>query len=144
MWATALQPDPSKKALFHTCRLVGADIKYRKSISVLSEQYETSYIFYVTLSFLCNIICYLISVFAFSLVTLFGAITYWRRGTRTKKGTLQQAKEDTSQQQRDTQLQVVKESTTKFQHTTNRTRILLNNYKVSNCTNAGVCRIADI
>ena len=29
--------------------------------------------------------------------------------------------EDSSQQQRDTQLQVVKESTTKFQHTTNRT-----------------------
>ena len=31
--------------------------------------------FYVTLSFLCNIICYLISVFAFSLVTLSGATT---------------------------------------------------------------------
>ena len=46
-----------------------------RSISVLSEQYETSYLFYVTLSFLCNIICYLISVFAFSLVTLPGATT---------------------------------------------------------------------
>ena len=42
-----------------------------RSISVLSEQYETSYLFYVTLSFLCNKICYLISVFVFSLVTLF-------------------------------------------------------------------------
>ena len=52
--------------------------------------------------------------------------------------------EDTSQQQRDTQLQVVEESTTKFQHTTNRTRFLLNNYKVSNCTNDGVCRIVEI
>ena len=39
------------------------------------EQYETSYLFYVTLSFLCNIICYLISVFVFSLVTLSGATT---------------------------------------------------------------------
>ena len=44
-----------------------------RSLSVLYEQYETSYLFYVTLSFLCNIICYLISVFAFSLVTLSGA-----------------------------------------------------------------------
>ena len=52
--------------------------------------------------------------------------------------------EDTSQQQRDTQLQVVKESTTKFQHTTNRTRFLLNNYKISNCTNDRECWIADI
>ena len=79
-------------------------------------------------------------MFVFSLVTLSGATTYWRWGTRMKKGTLQQAKhtgEDTSQQQ----LQVVKESTTKFQHTTNRTRFLLNNY---NCTNDGMCRIADI
>ena len=59
---------------------------------MLSEQYETSFLFYVTLSFLCNIICYLISVFVFSLVTLSGATTYWRQGTRTKKGTLQQAK----------------------------------------------------
>ena len=59
-------PDPPKKALGHKCLLGGVDIKYRRSISVLSEQYETSYIFYVTLSFLCNIICYLISVFAFS------------------------------------------------------------------------------
>ena len=63
-----------------------------RSLSVLYEQYETSYLFYVTLSFLCNIICYLTSVFAFLLVTLSGATTYWRRGTRTKKGTLQQAK----------------------------------------------------
>ena len=46
-----------------------------RSISVFSEQYETSYLFYVTLSFLCNIICYLISLFAFSLVTLSGATT---------------------------------------------------------------------
>ena len=37
---------------------------------LLYEQYETSYLFYITLSFLCNIICYLISVFVFSLVTL--------------------------------------------------------------------------
>ncbi len=63
-----------------------------RSISVLSKQYKTSYLFYVTLSFLCDIICYLISVFVFSLETLFGATTYWRRGTQTKKGTLQQAK----------------------------------------------------
>ena len=44
-----------------------------RSISVLSEQYETSNLFYVTLSFLCYIICYLISMFVFSLVTLSGA-----------------------------------------------------------------------
>ena len=46
-----------------------------RSLSVLYEQYETSYLFYVTLSFLCNIICYLISVFAFSLVTFSRATT---------------------------------------------------------------------
>ena len=45
----------------------------RQSNIVLSERYETSYLFYATLSFWCNIICYLISVFAFSLVTLSGA-----------------------------------------------------------------------
>ena len=42
---------------------------------MLYEQYETSYLFYVILSFLCNIICYLISVFVFSLVTLSVATT---------------------------------------------------------------------
>ena len=131
VWAPALHSDPPKKALCHTCLLGGASIKYHRSISVLSEQYETSHLFYVTVSFLCNIICYLISVFAFSFVTLSGVTTYWWRGTRTKKGTLQQAKgvndtgKDTSQQQRDTQLQVVKESTTKFQHTTNWTRFFV-------------------
>ena len=45
-----------------------------RSLSVLYEQYET-YFFFVTLSFLCNIICYLISVFVFSLVTLSGVTT---------------------------------------------------------------------
>ena len=45
-------------------------------ISMLSQQYESSYLFYVTLSFLCNIICYLISVFAFSLVTLSGSTNF--------------------------------------------------------------------
>ena len=45
---------------------------------MLPEQYETSYLFYVTLSFLCNIICYLISVFVFSFVTLSGATTYMK------------------------------------------------------------------
>ena len=64
-----------KKALCHTCSLGGVVIKYRRSLSVLSELYETSYLFYVTLSFLCNIICFLISVLVFSLVTLFGATT---------------------------------------------------------------------
>ena len=41
--------------------------RYQKSrsLSVLYEQYETFYLFYVTLSFLCNIICYLISVLVF-------------------------------------------------------------------------------
>ena len=48
-----------------------------RSISVLSEQFETSYFFDVTLSFLCNIICYQISVFVFLLVTISGATTYW-------------------------------------------------------------------
>ena len=60
-----------KKALCHTCPLGGTS----RSISVLSDQYETSYLFYANLSFLCNIICYLISVFAFSLVTFSGATT---------------------------------------------------------------------
>ena len=45
------------------------------SVSVLTEQNGTSYLFYVTSSFLCNIICYLISVFVFSLVTLSGDTT---------------------------------------------------------------------
>ena len=66
---------PAPEALCHTCPLGEASNKYRRSIPVLSEQYETSYLFYVTLSFLCNIICYLISVFAFSLVTLSEATT---------------------------------------------------------------------
>ena len=64
-----------KKALCHTCPLGGASNKYRRSISVLSEQYETSYLFYVTLSFLCSIIGYLIPVFVFPLVTLSAAAT---------------------------------------------------------------------
>ena len=52
-----------------------------RSQSVFYEQYETSYLFYVTLSFSCNIICYLISAFsllkyiAFTLVTPSGAAT---------------------------------------------------------------------
>ena len=73
VWAPTLPRTHQKKALCHTCLLGGASNKYRRSISVLFEQYEISYLFYVTLSFLCNIICYLISVFVFSLVTVFGA-----------------------------------------------------------------------
>ena len=117
-----------------------------RSLSVLYEQYETSHIFYVTLSFLRNIICYLISVFALSFVTLSDEELERKKGLSNKQKVLiaQHTSEDTSQQQRDTQLQFVKESTTKFQHTTNRTRFLLNNYMVSNCTNNGVCWIADI
>ena len=68
-----------KNSLCHTCPLGGAVIKYRRSISMLSEQYETSYLFYVTLFFLCNIICYLISVFTFSLVILSVATTLSKR-----------------------------------------------------------------
>ena len=64
-------PPPKKNKTSRPCAFF---INYR-SISVLSEPYETSYLFYVTLSFLCNIICYLISVFVFSLVTLSGAPT---------------------------------------------------------------------
>ena len=63
-----------KKTLCHTCPLGGAVIKYRRSISVLAKQYVTSYLFYVTLSFFCNIISYLISMFAFSLVN-FSVVT---------------------------------------------------------------------
>ena len=52
-------PAPApKKALCHTCPLGGATNKYRRSISVLSKQYKTSYLFYVTLSFMCYIICF--------------------------------------------------------------------------------------
>ena len=78
--------------LFSPLLLVEISLPGGRSISMLSEQYETSYLFFITLSFLCNIIYYLISVFVFSLVTLSGATTYWRRGTWTKKETLQQAK----------------------------------------------------
>ena len=71
------EPYPSHHNGLFSPLLVLRDFAVRgsRSISVLSEQYETSYLFYVTLSFLCNIICYLISVFAFSLVTLSGATT---------------------------------------------------------------------
>ena len=61
--------------LFSPLLVLEISLPEGRSISVLSEQYETFYLFYVTLSFLCNIICYLISVFAFSLVTLSGATT---------------------------------------------------------------------
>ena len=47
-----------------------------RSLSMFYQQYETSYLFCVTLSFFCNIICYLISVFAFSSVTLSKATTF--------------------------------------------------------------------
>ena len=66
------------------------------------------------------------------------------RNSNEKRDSPTSTGEDTSQQQRDTKQKVVKESTTTFQLTTNRTRLLLNNYKVSNCTNDGACRIADI
>ena len=77
VWAMALRSNPPKKALCHTCPLGEAVMKYSRSLSVLSKQYETSYLFYVTLSFLCNIICYQISVFAFSLVTFSRATTVY-------------------------------------------------------------------
>ena len=71
------EPYPSyNKGLFSP--LLVQRFRYQKgrSLSVLYEQSETSYLFYVTLSFSSNIICYLISVFAFSLVTLSGATTH--------------------------------------------------------------------
>ena len=54
---------------------VGFIARRRRHFKMLSKQYKVSYLLYVTLSFLCNIICNLISVFAFSLVTLSGVIT---------------------------------------------------------------------
>ena len=63
---------------FH-CYQYGDFATRGRSILVSSEQYETSYLFYVTLSFLCNIICYL-SVFVFLLVTLSGATTITYKG----------------------------------------------------------------
>ena len=48
MWALGQRPDSPKKGLCHICPLGG--IKYRISILVLSEQYETSCLFYVNLS----------------------------------------------------------------------------------------------
>ena len=61
--------------LFSPLLVLEISLPEDRSISVLSDHYENSYLFNVTLSFLCNIICYLISVFAFSLVILFGATT---------------------------------------------------------------------
>ena len=52
-----------KKASSHTCLLGGADIKYRRSISVLSEQYETSYLFYVCVHIYVCIYLYIGSAF---------------------------------------------------------------------------------
>ena len=81
------EPYPSHHNGLFSPLLVLRDFAARegRSISVLSEQYKTSYLFYVTLSFLCNIICYLISMFVFLLVTLSGATTileqkliFWR------------------------------------------------------------------
>ena len=87
------EPYPSHyKGLFSPLLVQRFRCQKGRSISVLSEQYETSYLFYVTLSFLCYIICYLTSVFVFSFVTFSGATTYWRRGIRTKIETLQQTK----------------------------------------------------
>ena len=72
MW----EPYPSyHNELFPPLLVLEISLPEGRSISVLSKQYETSYLFYVTLSFLCNIICYLISVFAFWLVTLSEATT---------------------------------------------------------------------
>ena len=71
------EPYPSYHNGLFSLLLVRKDFAARgRSISVLSEQSETSYFFYITLSFLCNIICYLISVFVFSLVTLSEATTH--------------------------------------------------------------------
>ncbi len=69
MW----EPYPSyHNGLFSPLLVLEISLPEGRSISVLSKQYETSYLFYVTLSFLCNRICYLISMFVFSLVTLSG------------------------------------------------------------------------
>ena len=72
------EPYPSHHHGLFSPLLVLRDFATRgRSILVLSEQYETSYLYYVALSFLCNIICYLISVFAFSVVTLSGATIHY-------------------------------------------------------------------
>ena len=71
------EPYPSYHNGLFSPLLVLRDFATRgRSISVLSELYETSYLFYVTPSFLCNIICYLISMFVFSCVILSRATTY--------------------------------------------------------------------
>ena len=70
------EPSPSyHNGLFSPLLVLKISLPEGWSIPVLSEQYETFYHFYVTLSFLCNIICYLIPVFVFSLVTLSRATT---------------------------------------------------------------------
>ena len=72
------EPYPSyRNGLFSPLLELEISLPRGRLISVLSKQYKTSYLFYVTLSFLCNIICELISVFAFSLVTLSGATTVY-------------------------------------------------------------------
>ena len=73
-WMSVLlwEPYPSyHNGLFSPLFVLEISLPEGRSILVLSEQYETSYLFYVTLSFFC----YLISVFVFSLVTLSGATT---------------------------------------------------------------------
>ena len=70
------KPYPSyHNGLFSPLFVLEISLSEGRSRLVLSEQYETSYLFYVTLSFLCYIICYLISVFVYSLVTPSGATT---------------------------------------------------------------------
>ena len=80
IWRVLWELYPSYHNGFFSPLLVRRDFATRgRSISVLSKQYETSYLFYVTLHFLCNIICYLISVFAFLLLNLSGATTVGNR-----------------------------------------------------------------
>ena len=62
-WHLLWEPYPSyHNGLFSPLLVREISLPEGRSVSVLSEQFQTSYLFYVILSFLCNIICYLISV----------------------------------------------------------------------------------
>ena len=78
VWATALRPVPPKK---RPCALHARKVGRASNTTDHYRCYTNStrlLTFSVLLSFLFNIICYIISVFLFSLVTLSEVTTIWR------------------------------------------------------------------
>ena len=75
VWATALRPDSPKKGLVPHLPVTWGEQQIPLINIGVIRTVRDFLPFLCTLSFLCNIICYLISVIAFSLVTLSGVTT---------------------------------------------------------------------